>query len=61
MSVCTERSGQLEEAREGWVEGRKVMGAADNLSRAACLLFMVSMSMSTSKEKPFSVRRREED
>lgn len=61
MSVCTERSGRLEEVREGWVEGRKVTGAAVNLSRAACLLFMVSMSISTSKEKPFSVHPREED
>lgn len=50
VRVRTERSGKLVEAREGWMAGRRVTGVAVNLGRAAGLLFMVSMSVSTIKK-----------
>lgn len=44
MSVL-QRLAKLEEAREGRTEGRRVTGVAVHFARAACLLFMVSMSV----------------
>lgn len=52
MNVCPERSGKLEEGREGWNKGSKDTGAAVHFGRAACLLFMVSMSVYTRKGSP---------
>ena len=55
MTFCSklrvlQRLGKLGEAREGRMEGWRVTGVAVNLGRAACLLFVVSMSVSVIKK-----------